>query len=87
MITLSPETEHLARLLAQRGGTSPEDVVRRAVETEARIAGIDIAAARAPRKEIDLGRVRQITRRIASKPLLDPRTPKEIPDQAWGDPA
>src|SRR5437763_8930938 len=86
MLTLAPETEYLARLVAQRSGKRPEDVLRQGVETEARIAGVALAAAPQPRKEIDFARIRQITRRIASKSLLDERTPKEIRDQAWGDP-
>jgi antitoxin VapB len=86
MITLPPDAEQLARLVAQRSGKSPEEVLRQALETEARIAGVAIAAARNPRADIDLARVRDITRRIANKPLLDKRTPKEIRDQAWGEP-
>jgi antitoxin VapB len=85
MITLAPETEQLARLVAERSGKSPEEVLRQAVETEARLAGVAIAEAR-PRGEIDVNRVREITRRIAEKPLRDTRTPKEIRDQAWGEP-
>jgi antitoxin VapB len=85
MITLPPETEELARLVAQRSGKSPEDVLRRAIETEALLAGVAIAKARIPR-DIDFERVGKITRRIAEKPLLDKRTPKEIRDQAWSEP-
>ena len=32
MITLSPETEQLARLVAKRSGTTPERVLKVAVE-------------------------------------------------------
>jgi hypothetical protein len=32
---------------------------------------------------IDLDRVREITRRIVSRPILDPRSPKDILDDAW----
>jgi antitoxin VapB len=85
MITLPPETEQLARLLARRSGKSPEEVLRQAVETEARLAGVAIAEAHKPGGDIDVNRVREITRRIAEKPLCDTRTLKDIRDQAWGD--
>jgi antitoxin VapB len=86
MITLPPETEQLARLVAQRSGKSPEDVLRQGVEIEARLAGVSIAEAHGTRKFVDIGRVREITRRVTSKPVLDSRTPKEILDHAWGNP-
>jgi hypothetical protein len=35
------------------------------------------------REDIDLDRVREITRRVASRPLRDARSPKEILDDAW----
>jgi antitoxin VapB len=86
MIALAPETEQLARLVAERSGKSPEDVLRHAVEAQARLAGVAIAESGKRRDEIDLGRIREITRRVAEKPLRDPRTAKEIRDRAWGDP-
>jgi len=86
MITLAPETERLARLVAERSGKTPEDVLRQAVETQARLAGVAIAEADKPRRDIDLPRVREIVRRVAEQPLRDTRTPKDIRDQAWGDP-
>lgn len=84
MITLSPETEKLARLVADRRGKTPEEILKEGVETEARIAGIAIADSATPRKEIDVARVRDIVRGIASRPLLDKRSPREIRDDAWG---
>jgi antitoxin VapB len=87
MIMLAPETERLARLVAVHSGKTPEDVLKEAVENQARIAGVAIAETVKPDGTIDMGRVRQITRRVASKPLLDPRPPREILDQAWGKPA
>jgi antitoxin VapB len=86
MIMLLPETERLARLVAVHSGKTPEDVLKEAVENQARIAGIAIAETVKPGGIIDMNRVRQITRRVASKPLLDPRPPKEILDEAWGKP-
>ena len=87
MIALSPETEQLARLVAAHSGKTPEDVLKQGVETEARIAGIAVAEAGGTRKEIDMGRVREIVHHVTSAPLLDRRTAKEILDEAWGDPA
>ena len=86
MITLSDEIERLARLVAVHSGKTPEDVLKEAVENQARIAGIAIAETVKPGETIDMNRVRQITRRVASKPLLDPRPRKEILDEAWGKP-
>jgi hypothetical protein len=86
MIMLPPETERLARLVAVHSGKTPEDVLKEDVENRARIAGIAIAETVKPGGAIDMNRVRQITRRVASKPLLDPRPPKEILDEAWGKP-
>jgi antitoxin VapB len=86
MITLPPETEQLARLVAARSGKTPEDVLKQGVEMEARIAGVAIAESAKPRKEIDVERVREIARDVSSAPLRDTRTPNEILDEAWGQP-
>jgi hypothetical protein len=86
MITLLPETEELARLVAARRGKTPEDVLKDGVETEARLAGVTVAEATKPRKEIDLERVREIIRDVSSAPLRDSRTAKEILSDAWGIP-
>jgi hypothetical protein len=83
MITVPPETEELARRVAARRGSTPEDVVRAGVEIEAQIAGVAVAESK-PRKEIDLKRVREIIRNVSSAPLRDTRSPKEILDEAWG---
>jgi antitoxin VapB len=83
MTVLSAETEQLARLVSARTGKTPDEVVREAVEAQARLAGVAVADTGA-RKAIDLDRVRAITRRVVSRPLLDRRTPREIRDDAWG---
>jgi antitoxin VapB len=79
---LSPETEQLARLVGARTGKTPDEVVREAVEAQARLAGVAVADT-AARKTIDRDRVRAITRRVVSRPLVDRRTPREIRDDAW----
>lgn len=83
MATLSPETERLARLVAAQSGKTTEQVLKEAVEAQARVAGVAVPDAARARKNIDMERVRQIVRRVASKPLLDKRTPREIRDEAW----
>jgi len=82
-MTLSPETEQLARLVGAQTGKTPDEVVREAVEAQARLAGVAVADT-ATRKTIDLDRVRAITRRVASRPLIDRRPPRDIRDDAWG---
>jgi hypothetical protein len=39
-----------------------------------------------PRKPADIDRARDIARRISLRPLLDPRTPRDILEQAWAAP-
>jgi len=84
MITLPAEIERLARLVAVHSGKTVEGLDKEAVENQARLVGITIAGALKPGSKIDMDRVRQITRRVVSKPLVDTRPPKEILDQAWG---
>jgi hypothetical protein len=86
MITVPPETEELARRVAERRGSAPEDVVKAGVELEAQLAGVAITKAAKPRKEIDMERVREIIRRVSSAPLLDQRSPRAILDEAWSTP-
>ena len=83
MTTLSPEIERLAQRVAARSGKSTEEVLREAVEAQARMAGVAVADAAPTRKRIDMERVQQIVRRVSSRPLLDKRNPKEIRDEAW----
>ncbi|MFI5011373.1 MAG: type II toxin-antitoxin system VapB family antitoxin [Hyphomicrobiales bacterium] len=82
--TLNPETERLARRVAARSGKTLDEVLKEGVETVAYIAGVALAeeAGRPPRA--DIVRAREIAKRVASRPLLDPRPPREILEQAWG---
>ena len=82
MTTLSPEIERLARLVAAQTGKTAEEVIREAIEAQARIAGVEIDEPPAASRTVDLARVREITRSVASRPLRDTRTPKEILDKA-----
>ncbi len=83
MTTLSPETERLARLVAAQSGKTTEQVLREAVEAQARMAGVAMPET-GPARKIDMVRVREVMRRVTSRPLIDKRTPKEIRDEAWG---
>ncbi len=85
-VTVPPETEQLARRVAAHSGRTLEDVLKEGVEMEARIAGIAIAESTAPRKPAHVNRAREIAQRIASRPLLDPRPPGDILEQAWDAP-
>jgi len=85
-ILLSPEVEQLARLVAERRGKTPEDVLKEGVEREARIAGVAVSGRAEATGAFDADRVREIVRDIASAPLLDTRSAREILDEAWGDP-
>ena len=85
-VTLPPETEELARLVAARSGKTLEDVLKEGVEMEARIAGVAVAESTARRTPARIDRAREIAKRIASRPLLDPRTPRDILEQAWAAP-
>lgn len=51
-------------------------------ETE-RLATLIGAQTGKPRNNIDMQRVRELTRRVASRPLRDKRSTREIRDEAW----
>jgi predicted DNA-binding protein len=83
MTTLSPEVERLAKLVGAHTGKTAEEVLREAVEAQARIVGVDDPERRRPSAAIDLERVREITRRVTALPLIDARAPRDIRDEAW----
>jgi antitoxin VapB len=85
MINLSPETVALAQRLGAAQGLSTEDAIKQAIEQCAREAGVvaeperrrDLSAeAVAARK----ARIDRIVDEIATMPVLDPRSPREIMD-------
>jgi antitoxin VapB len=85
MISLSNETEALARRLADAQSVTVEDVIRQALEARAHAAGLlpeagqphdqSPEAAVARRARLD-----RIVREIAAMPVLDARSPREIMD-------
>jgi antitoxin VapB len=85
MITLSEETEVLAKRLAAAQKTSVEDAIRQALEEKASAAGIvsqppkrrDLSPAAIVRRQATIDR---IVAEIAAMPICDPRSPREIMD-------
>lgn len=76
MIVLSPETEQLARLIAERSGKTPERVLDDAVEASARQIGI--VAPQEPLGKPSVDRMMAISDRFAAYPVIDERSPDEI---------
>jgi antitoxin VapB len=82
MIVLSPETEHLARLIAERSGKTPERVLDDAVEACAREVGI-VPPREPPRNhqlrgKPSVDRITAISDRFEAYPVLDDRSPDDI---------
>jgi len=77
MITLLPETEELTRLVATRSGTTPERVLKEAVEARAREVGV-APTAKHPSAKPSADRMMTISERCAAYPVLNPRSPDEI---------
>jgi antitoxin VapB len=79
MIALPPETEQLARLVASSSGTTPEQVLKEAVEARARELGVVMpAVGRKPGRMPSVERMMAISERFANRPVVDPRPADEI---------
>jgi antitoxin VapB len=78
MISVAPETEQLARLVAEHSGTTPERVLKEAVEARAREMGITPTGNHRPSGRPSLDRMMAISERFAAYPVLDSRSPDEI---------
>lgn len=74
MLHLSPDTEALIRARADAKGKTPEQFLRELVSTP---------TAPPAREKPDMERLREIVRRVAERPVLDPRSEKEITDEGW----
>lgn len=85
MIDLSPETEALARRLADAQKISVETAVKQALEARANFVGM-VPGARGFRDRSPAGiaarreRIERIVRDIAAMPVLDPRPARDIMD-------
>jgi antitoxin VapB len=78
MISLAPETEQLARLVAARSGTTPERVLKEAVEARAWEMGVMPTGNHRPPGKPSADRMMAISERFAAYPVLDSRSPDEI---------
>ncbi len=78
MLQLTPDTEKLARQVAARVGRNPEDLIRDALEREAKALGI--ANETPTRKRMTAAEMLAFGERMTALPLLDPRSPQEIAD-------
>jgi antitoxin VapB len=80
MITLSGETEALAKCLAAAQGLSIEETVKQALEEKARAAGVVAETHPALRRRMTVEKMLALGAEIAAMPLLDRRSPREIMD-------
>jgi antitoxin VapB len=78
MLQLTQETEQLARRVAARLGREPEDCIRSALEHEA--WALNVADAPPRRRRMTVEQMLALGNKVASLPLLDPRSPQEIAD-------
>jgi len=79
MISLSAETEALAKRLAEAQHLSVEEAIRQALEEKARATGIESLLA-STRQRMSVEDMLALGAEIASMPILDPRSPQEIMD-------
>ncbi len=85
MISLSQETEALARRLAAEQSVTVDDAIRQALEARARATGVLPEPARPHDRSPEAAarrraRMDQIVREVAAMPVLDRRSPREIMD-------
>lgn len=78
MLQLTPDTEQLARRLAARVGRAPEDLIRAAIEREAKALGLSDEPP--ARRRMTADEMVAYGRKVAAMPILDPRSPGEIAD-------
>ncbi len=78
MISLSAETEALAKRLAEAQHLTVDDIVRQALEEKARTTGIEPMVH--ARRRMSLEEMLAVGAEITAMPLLDPRSPDEIMD-------
>ncbi len=78
MLQIAHDTEQLARKVAARLGRKPEDIIRAAVEREARALGV--IEEPPARKITTTADILAFGRRATARPVLDPRSPQQIAD-------
>jgi antitoxin VapB len=80
MISLSDETETLAKHIAGVQRVSVDTAIRDALEQMARSKHIDIGTTRPERRRMSIEEMLDAGDEIAAMPLLDTRSPQEIMD-------
>jgi hypothetical protein len=81
MIVLSPETEQLVRLIAERSRKTPERVLNDAVEAYTREAGmVPPQEPPSPAEKPSFDRMMAISDRFSTYPVLDDHRPDETID-------
>jgi len=78
MLRLTQDTEKLARRIAARAGCEPEELIRTALEREAKALGVTDEPPALRRMTVDA--MLALGDRITALPLLDLRSPHEIAD-------
>ena len=74
----NPETERLARNIAEATGKPLPTVVKEAIAAKAEADGVDDDAPKQRRKKLDFDKLNAIIERAATRPVLDARTADEI---------
>lgn len=78
MLQLTHDTEQLARKVAAHVGRRPEELIRAALEREAKELGV--FTEQPAKRRMTVEQMVALGRKVSSLPLLDPRSPKEILD-------
>jgi antitoxin VapB len=78
MLQLTHDTEQLARRVAARVGRKPEELIRAALEREAKALGVAMDVPSKARMTVE--QMLALGERVSALPLLDPRSPSEIMD-------
>lgn len=78
MLHLTHDTEQLARKVAARVGRRPEDLIRAALEREAKALGV--YTDQPGRQRMTVEQMIALGKKVTALPLLDPRSPAEIMD-------
>ena len=77
MLTISSETEELARRLARRIGKTPEDAIQDALQARASAVGLN-SDDEASDRDAMIAAARAVVRQYRQLPIIDDRTPDAI---------
>ena len=79
MLQLTHDTEQRARMVAACVGLRPEQLIRAALEREAKALGVYHGQPGKQRMTVE--QMIALGKKVTALPLLDPRSPKEIMDE------